>query len=298
MNEIISSIRDFNRFYIQLTGIMKNRFPDLNYSFTELRTVFEISNTPQITARDIKDKLPLDEGYVSRIVKKLVKDKIITREQSSGDKRTYFLTLTEKGHEVAALINERSDKQIESILTGLDQPQKTRVVKLMKEIKSILSHQQAGSISFVSARSPAEFEEGKKLFNEYSDSLPFKLDFQGFEKELELIHGKYAHPEGALILCLSDEKPVGCVGVRKISDGIAELKRLYVKPEYRALKIGGKLMELALDEARQLGYDVIRLDTVTEMQAAIRLYKKLGFYEIEAYCYNPIETVIYMEKRL
>lgn len=154
------------------------------------------------------------------------------------------------------------------------------------------------SIQYKLATSFSEFEEGKQLFKAYADSLPFDLDFQGFEEELEAVNKKYAHPEGALILCYVDEAPAGCVGVRKIEAGIAELKRLYVQPEFRSLKIGAKLMELALDEAKKLGYDCIRLDTVADMQAAIALYKKLGFYEIEAYCYNPFETAIYMERKL
>lgn len=154
------------------------------------------------------------------------------------------------------------------------------------------------NITYKLAESSSEFEEGKKLFKEYSDSLFFELDFQGFEKELESINEKYAYPSGALILCFFEKKAVGCVGVRKISDNIAELKRLYVKPEFRSLKVGRKLMDLALNEAENLGYDFIRLDTVAEMKEAIGLYKKLGFYEIEAYCYNPIETAVYMEKKL
>lgn len=148
------------------------------------------------------------------------------------------------------------------------------------------------------AESFEDFENAKLLFREYSDSLDFELDFQGFEDELKLISRKYSNPEGALFLCFKDQKAVGCVAVRKNSDTICELKRLYVKPEYRSFKIGVKLMNLAIDEAKKLGYEFIRLDTVSEMQAAIGLYKKMGFYEIEAYCYNPISTAVFMEKRL
>lgn len=143
-----------------------------------------------------------------------------------------------------------------------------------------------------------DFEYGKVLFLEYSDSLHFNLDFQGFEEELNAISKKYSSPEGALFLCFADQKAVGCVAVRKLSDTISELKRLYVKPEYRSYKIGGQLMNLAIEEAKNLGYNFIRLDTVSEMQAAIGLYQKMGFYEIEAYCHNPISTAIYMERIL
>jgi len=299
MKEIISSIRGFNRFYVELIGVMKNHILDLDYSLTESRIIFEIDHHTQITAREIKEKLSLDEGYVSRLVKKLVKDKVITRKQSPEDKRTYFLILTEKGKEIAHFINVRSDRQIEDLLSGLDKNQRMRVVELMTEIKNTLSCKKVmNSIEYKVAESASEFEEGKKLFRKYSDSLSFKLDFQGFEKELEEIREKYAYPRGALILCFSDKKTIGCVGVREISEDIAELKRLYVQPEYRSLKVGKRLMELALDEAKKLRYDFIRLDTVAEMEAAIGLYKKAGFYEIEAYCYNPLENPVYMEKKL
>lgn len=143
MKKIISSVREFNRFYVELIGVMKNHILDLNYSLTESRIIFEIDTNKQITAREIKENLSLDEGYVSRLIKKLVKDKIIIRKQSLEDKRTYFLVLTEKGQEVANLINERSDNQVGDIFSDLNENQKVRVVELMNEIKNILNHKNA-----------------------------------------------------------------------------------------------------------------------------------------------------------
>jgi len=140
MKKMISSVRDFNRFYVNLIGVMKNHILDLNYSLTESRIIFEIDNNKQITAREITAMLSLDEGYVSRIVKKLMKDKVIHRKQSLRDKRTYFLALTEKGKKVANLINIRSDDQIEQLLADLNEKQRTRVVTLMTELKHILNH--------------------------------------------------------------------------------------------------------------------------------------------------------------
>lgn len=139
MKSTINSIRDFNRFYVSLIGVMKNHVLDLDYSLTESRIIFEIDITKKVTAREIKDKLFLDEGYVSRIVNKLVKDKLIIKEQSSDDKRVYFLALTEKGKEIANLINVRSDNQIENIIENLSDEKQIRVVQLMIEIKEVLS---------------------------------------------------------------------------------------------------------------------------------------------------------------
>lgn len=142
MSNTIASIREFNRYYVNLIGIMKNHILDQEYSLTESRIIFEISNARKITAREIKEKLSLDEGYVSRIVTKLVKDQLVIKEQSKKDKRVYFLVLTAKGKETADLINVRSDDQIGNIIAPLDPQQQTRIVELMAEIKQILNNKQ------------------------------------------------------------------------------------------------------------------------------------------------------------
>lgn len=144
-----------------------------------------------------------------------------------------------------------------------------------------------------------DFEQGKILFEEYAGSLDFDLGYQDFKKELNTIAEQYKEPEGALLLCFIDDKnAAGCAGVRKFSEGVAELKRLYVKPGYRSLKIGKRLLESAIDTAKQLNYKFIRLDTVPGQTKAQELYHYLGFYEIEPYRYSPIEGTIYFEKRL
>jgi len=154
-----------------------------------------------------------------------------------------------------------------------------------------------GSLVFRLATSSGDFEDGKILFKKYAATLTFDLEFQGFAEELATIDKRYGDPDGALVLCYVDKQPAGCVAVKKLSEGIAELKRLFVDPGFRAAGIGASLMHIALEQAKKLGYDLIRLDTVAEMQSAIKLYKRLGFYTIEAYCYNPLPTAVYMEKR-
>lgn len=155
------------------------------------------------------------------------------------------------------------------------------------------------NINIKNAETEKEFEQGKILFEEYAGSLDFDLGYQDFKKELSTIAQQYKEPEGALLLCFIDNAgAVGCAGVRKFSEEIAELKRLYVKPGYRSLKIGKKLLESAIDTAKQLNYKFIRLDTVPGQTKAQELYHYLGFYEIDPYRFSPIEGTIYFEKRL
>ena len=148
----------------------------------------------------------------------------------------------------------------------------------------------------IQASGKEHINEVKTLFLEYANWLGFSFCFLGFDEELASLPGKYAQPEGRLYLAKSNNIFAGCIGLRKIADGICEMKRLYVKPEARGLGIGKKLVELVISDAKNIGYKKMRLDTLAEkMKEAQKLYKSSGFYEIEAYYNNPIEGVVYME---
>lgn len=141
-------------------------------------------------------------------------------------------------------------------------------------------------------------EEVKQLFIEYAESLNVDLSFQDFEKELGTLPGKYSPPEGTIILALVNNKVAGCVALRKITENVCEMKRLYVREDYRKIGVGKRLIVLVLEEARELGYHYIRLDTLSTMKKAQELYARLGFYDIEPYIYNPIEGARFMELNL
>ncbi len=143
-----------------------------------------------------------------------------------------------------------------------------------------------------------DIELVRELLVEYVDSLGFDLVFQNFEEELRNLPGEYAAPEGCLLLAKYQGQPAGCAALRKLSDGICEGKRLYVRPQFRGLKIGRKLMESIITEARRIGYSSIRGDTVPSMQIAQALYASLGFKEIEPYCRNPVEGAKFIELKL
>jgi len=125
--------------------------------------------------------------------------------------------------------------------------------------------------------------------------LGFDLVFQNFEEELRNLPGEYAAPEGCLLLAKYQDQPAGCVALRKLSDGICEGKRLYVRPQFRGLKIGRRLVEAIIAEARRIGYTRMRGDTLALMKTAQALYASLGFKQIEPYCCNPIEGAIFVE---
>ena len=142
-------------------------------------------------------------------------------------------------------------------------------------------------------------EHVRALFLEYAESLGFSLCFQGFDEELRALPGMYAPPRGRLLLAVEEGRPAGCVGLHRWDGSAAEMKRLYVRSEFRGRDLGRKLALAALDEARAAGYRSVRLDTIpSKMQAAIALYRQLGFREIPPYRENPIPGALYLELRL
>ena len=125
-----------------------------------------------------------------------------------------------------------------------------------------------------------------------------KLCFQSFEAELAGLPGNYAPPGGALLLAMDGPRPAGCAALRKFGDGIGELKRLFVRPEYRGRGVGRALAMRVLEEAIAAGYACIRLDTLARLKEAGQLYQSLGFKQIKPYCPNPLEDVVYWELAL
>jgi putative acetyltransferase len=142
-------------------------------------------------------------------------------------------------------------------------------------------------------------EQVRALFLEYASSLGFSLCFQDFDDELRSLPGMYAPPRGRLLLDLQDRQPAACVGLHEWDHGAAEMKRLYVRPEFRGRGLARALTLAALAEARTIGYRAVRLDTIAStMQPAIALYRDLGFREIPPYRENPVPGALYLQLSL
>ena len=149
------------------------------------------------------------------------------------------------------------------------------------------------------AQSSNQIEQARQLFLEYAESLGFSLCFQSFDKEVAGLPGDYAPPNGRLLLADHDGKVAGCVALHKLSGGICEMKRLYVRPEFRGKALGRALAERVIGEACAMGYTHMRLDTIVgKMDSAIALYRELGFREVPPYRETPIAGAIYMELKL
>lgn len=148
------------------------------------------------------------------------------------------------------------------------------------------------------ATTARDYEAGRTLIEEYAAALGVDLCFQNFPEEISNLSEIYGPPRGCLLLARASGKAVGCVAVRNQNDTTCEMKRLYMKPEYRGVGLGRRLAEIAIRKAQQLGYSRIVLDTLPSMTEAQSLYESLGFREIEGYYQNPVQGVRYLSREI
>ncbi|MGI8884462.1 MAG: GNAT family N-acetyltransferase [Pyrinomonadaceae bacterium] len=155
-------------------------------------------------------------------------------------------------------------------------------------------------IEIIQAQTFEQIEQARMLFREYEAWFGLKLCFQNFDEEIENLPGKYAPPDGRLFLALADGgKLAGCIALRKLEEEICEMKRLFVRGDFRGLGIGKILIQKLITEARAIGYEKMRLDTYPpKMSKAVELYNSYGFYEIEPYYHNPYGETLFMESDL
>jgi len=154
-------------------------------------------------------------------------------------------------------------------------------------------------LTLINVSSAPELQSARQLFEEYAAGLGFSLCFQNFDQELASLPGKYSPPSGRLLLAYSNEQLAGCIALRQLDAERCEMKRLFVRSEFRGDGLGRVLVGAIIDEARILGYKRMLLDTIPgKMDKAIELYEAIGFIDIEPYYDNPVEGARFMELEL
>ena len=150
----------------------------------------------------------------------------------------------------------------------------------------------------IQAQTAAELDAVRELFGDYQRDLGVDLCFQGFTEELATLPGRYAPPGGRLLLAWEETEVAGCVALRALEDGVCEMKRLFVRPDYRGQGLGYRLAMQIVNEATALGYAIMRLDTLDTLDSAMRMYAAMGFQRRMPYYANPLPGVVYWERAL
>ncbi len=151
---------------------------------------------------------------------------------------------------------------------------------------------------YIFASEPDHYVQAEKLFREYAEWLNIDLSFQDFDIEVKQLSKMYGAPAGCIILVKEEDAYIGCVALRPLKESVAELKRMYVQPEYRNRQIASEMLKKIELFAKETGYSAIRLDTLDSMLPAVNFYRRNGFEETPPYYFNPNKDTIYFEKKL
>ncbi len=153
-------------------------------------------------------------------------------------------------------------------------------------------------MKILQAQTADDIETVRALFREYERFLEVDLCFQGFAEELATLPGRYAPPQGRLLLAWAGEQAAGCVALRPLENGVCEMKRLFIRSAYRGQGLGLMLAQRIIHEAIAVGYTVMRLDTLDTLERAMRIYENLGFQRCAPYYANPLPGVVYWQRAL
>ncbi|HET9726862.1 MAG TPA: helix-turn-helix domain-containing GNAT family N-acetyltransferase [Gemmatimonadales bacterium] len=278
----VAQVRRFNRLVTQRVGALDDHFLGRNRPLGESRLLYEIGPGGS-DLRELRQRLGLDSGYVSRLVEGLRREGLVTVGPGTRDQRVRTARWTASGRREVREMNRRSDRAATALLESLPDAQRTRLVAAMGEVHRLL--RLAGlRIERVSPASSA----ARACVASYFTELDRRFE-TGFDPAASLPaeERELMPPRGAFLLASIDAEPVACGAVKLIASGVGSLKRMWVAESARGLGIGRRMLEALEAQARALGVTTLRLETNRTLDEAIRLYRSAGFREVPAFNADP-----------
>jgi DNA-binding MarR family transcriptional regulator/N-acetylglutamate synthase-like GNAT family acetyltransferase len=280
--EMVKSIRQFNRFYTGLIGLLDQHILDSNFSLSEVRVLYEIGHMENCTAGKLIESLQIDGGYLSRILKIFEKDRMVSRRQSPTDGRTWFLQLTAKGKKLLQTLDVRSNQQIAQVLEPLSDGQQQAVAASMQTVQQVLSANHNITLSDLVFRHqllPGDVGYLIYLHGElYAKETGYNLEFEAYVcKTFYEFLQNYNPAKDRVFLATYHNRIVGAVAILGHSKYLAQLRWLLVHPDMRGIGLGKKLVEDALAFCHEKQYKQVYLLTTNQQTTAAALYKRAGF---------------------
>jgi DNA-binding MarR family transcriptional regulator/GNAT superfamily N-acetyltransferase len=278
----ISRVRRFNRMVTQRAGALDDHFLGRDRPLGESRLLYEIGRDGA-DLRDLRRRLGLDSGYVTRLVQALEEKGLVRLGGGTSDQRVRKARLTAAGRREVREMNRRADQLATALLDPLTPAQRTRLVEAMAEVHRLL--QLAGlRIERVDPANPA----ARWCVGQYFDELNRRFE-AGFDPgaSLPADDRDLTPPRGAFLVAFVDGEPVAGGAVKSIAPGVASLKRMWVADTVRGLGLGRRMLETLEAQARELGLTTVRLETNRTLQEAIRLYRSAGYREVAAFNSDP-----------
>jgi len=290
--EHIVQVRRFHRLVTQRAGALDDHFLGRDRPLGESRVLFEIG-ARGADLRDLRSRLGLDSGYLSRIVQSLAAAGLIELRTGPRDERVRTACLTRAGLAEVEEMNRRSDDAAESILTPLGESQRQRLVEAMAEVHRLL---QAASVR-IERVDPAS-ESARWCVQQYFSDLANRFE-DGFDpaQSIPADDAELRRPLGALLVASVDGEPLACGAVKLIAPGVGSLKRMWVAGSARGVGLGRRMLLALESEARELGVTTLRLETNRALAEAISLYRRSGYVEVAPFNADPYADY-WFEKRL
>ncbi len=278
----VQQIRSFNRTAAERIGVMNNRFLGRDRPIGEARLLWEIG-AAGADIRDLRGRLGLDSGYVSRMLRSLERQGLVVTEVNPADRRVRRARLTETGLAERTELDRRSDDLALSFLEPLSEGQRAKLVAAMGEVERLLS----ASMVTIGVEDPTT-PDAQWCIAQYFAELNARFE-AGFDPSLSISADAHelTPPAGALLIARLREQPVGCGALKFHADAPAELKRMWVAPAVRGLGVGRRLLHELEQQAKATGARVIRLETNRTLSEAIELYRRNGYHEVEAFNHEP-----------
>ncbi|MEU6992232.1 bifunctional helix-turn-helix transcriptional regulator/GNAT family N-acetyltransferase [Streptomyces sp. NPDC046465] len=280
--EQIDQVRRFNRTVTERVGVLHDRYLGRDRPIGEARLLWEIGARGQ-DLRRLRERLGLDSGYVSRLLRALEADGLVAVEPHPEDRRVRTVRLTGAGRAERALLDERSDELAGSLLQPLNDAQRTRLVAAMAEVDRLLT---AATVTLVAV--DPDHPDAQSCLRSYFTELQESFD-SGFDPAQSLLPdaGGLRPPGGLFLVARVHGEPVGCAGLKLLPGSPAEVKRMWVSPEARGLGLGRRFLAELETLAARHGRTLLRLDTNKALDAAIGLYHSCGFEEVPAFNDEP-----------
>jgi DNA-binding MarR family transcriptional regulator len=305
VSDPVAIVRRFNRSYTQRIGVLEDSFLGMGMPVGPARLLFEIGAAPA-TVQALRERLGLDSGYLSRLLRRLEKEGLVRVTPDPGDRRRRQVSLTTTGGQRWKELERRSDHRARLIVDPLTERQRERLARALAEADLLV---RAATVTFepVDPASPVARDVVGRYFAEIGRRFGFDPSGET-EKDASLL----VPPSGVFVVALSDGEPVACGGLQAIGqlgDGpsvagapvgeksVAELKRMWVHDDWRGAGLGSRLLRHLEDQARGLGHHTVRLDTNAALTEAIGMYQRAGYRAIDRYNDNPWATNFF-EKRL
>ncbi|WBP86064.1 bifunctional helix-turn-helix transcriptional regulator/GNAT family N-acetyltransferase [Kitasatospora cathayae] len=274
----IQQVRRFNRTVTQRVGVLHDHYLGQDRPVGEARLLWEIGEQGQ-DVRQLRERLGLDSGYVSRLLRSLETAGLVTVEPHPQDRRVRSVRLTATGRTERAALDTRSDELAASLLEPLNTAQRSRLTAAMAEVERLLT---AATVTLDPV--DPDHPDARHCLRSYYAELQERFD-TGFDPAHSLLPdaGELRPPRGLLLVARLHGEPVGCAGLKLPPDAPAEIKRMWVAPRARGLGLGRRFLAELEARAADHGRTVLRLDTNKALTAAIGLYHSAGFHEVPAF---------------